>query len=251
MKTPKTSLSYGFALEEIKLKKVQSKTDGHRARVRKKFLDSLGKELHEYELLEILLFAANVRQDTKALAKNLIDKFGDLSAVVDCDLELLKTVEGLGDAGCVQIKVVAEILNRVLKKSAKQKPVLNNWQAVLDYASIKLRNLNYETFRVLFLDKKYQLIEDELMVQGENDIVYVSSKMIAKKALLLSASAVVLLHNHPSGNLHASTADIKTTNQIVAVLKGLEIKVLDHVIIGPQGYFSFKQEGLICDSAIK
>ncbi len=218
---------------------------GHRSRIRKKFLTSLGDELHDYELLEILLFAANPRQDTKPLAKNLIAKFGDISGVINSNLELLREIEGMGDAGIVQIKIISQIISRVLKNSVGSKPVLNNWQAVLDYSCATLKNLNYEVFRVLFLDKKYQLIEDELMGIGENDHVSVSAKSIAKKALLLGASSVILMHNHPSGELRASLSDIQTTNEIAAVLKGLEVKILDHLIISSKGYFSFKENSLL------
>lgn len=218
---------------------------GHRLRVRKKFLTSLGAELHDYELLEILLFAASPRQDTKPIAKKLIAKFGDISGIVNADVEMLKSVDGVGEAAITQIKIISKIIERILKNSAKIKPVLNNWQAVLDYSCALLKNLNYEVFRVLFLDKKHQLIEDELLGVGENDHVFVSAKAIAKKALILHASSVILLHNHPSGEARASANDIKTTNEIAAALKNLEIKILDHLIILPSGYFSFKEEGLL------
>jgi DNA repair protein RadC len=225
--------------------KINPSNQGHRSRIRKKFLTSLGDELHDYELLEILLFAANPRQDTKPLAKNLVAKFGDISGVINSNLELLREVEGMGDAGIVQIKIISQIISRVLKNSVGSKPVLNNWQAVLDYAYATLKNLNYEVFRVLFLDKKYRLIEDELMGIGENDHVFVSAKSIAKKALLLGASSVILMHNHPNGELRASLSDIQATKEIAAVLKGLEVKILDHLIISPQGYFSFKENNLL------
>jgi DNA repair protein RadC len=226
---------------------MKPKTDylGHRARVRKKFLSSLGEELSDYELLEILLFAANPRQDTKTIAKKLVAKFGDISGVVNADVNLLRDIEGIGDAAIVQTKIVAQIIKRVLKNSAKAKPVLSNWSAVLDYASMLLKNLNHEVFRVLFLDKKHQIIEDELLAIGESDQVFVSAKAIAKKALLLGASSVILLHNHPSGELRPSASDIKTTNDVISCLKNLEIKVLDHLIIAPNGHFSFKEQGLI------
>ncbi len=220
-------------------------TLGHRKRIKEKFLSSLGKELHDYELLEILLFAANARSDTKSLAKKLITKFGDISGVINAEVDLLRDVEGVGESAITSIKIIPEILNRVLKKSAQSKTILNNWSAVLDYAYAVLKNLNYEVFRVLFLDKKHQLIEDELIGIGENDHVSVSPKLIAKKALLLSASSIILMHNHPSGDLRASASDIKTTNEIIATLKNLEIKVLDHLIVGNAGHFSFKEGGLI------
>ncbi len=218
---------------------------GHRARVRKKFLNSLGEELHEYELLEILLFAASPRQDTKPLAKKLIAKFGDISGVVNADVEMLKTIDGVGEVAIVQIKIIARIIQRILKNRAKQRPVLNNWQLVVDYASAAVKDLNYEVFRVLFLDKKHQLIEDELLAIGENDNVVISSKAIAKKALLLSASSVILFHNHPSGELRASAADISVTKEIVLTMKALDVKVIDHLIISRDGYFSFKENNLL------
>ena len=218
---------------------------GHRLRVRKKFLESLGKELAEYELLEILLFSAIPRQDTKAVAKQLIVKFGDISGVVNADIDRLRELDGVGEAVIVQIKIIAEILTRILKKSARKKTVLDNWDAVLAYANVLLKDLNYEVFRVLFLDKKHQLIEDELVTIGENDHVFVSPRVIVKKALLLSASSIILLHNHPSGDVKASASDIKTTNEIKEATKNLNIKILDHLIVSSAGYFSFREGGLL------
>lgn len=218
---------------------------GHRSRVRKKFLQSLGEELHDYELLEILLFAASPRQDTKLLAKKLIEKFGDISAVVNAEVLALQEVEGVGEAAITQIKIISRIIQRVLKNSVKMKPILNNWQAVLDYVSASLKNLNHEVFRVLFLDKKHQLIEDELLGIGENGHVFVSAKTIAKKALILHAASVILLHNHPTGEAKASASDIKTTKEISTVLKNLDIKILDHLIIAKGACLSFAAEGLL------
>ena len=224
---------------------IETQIHGHRVRVKEKFLTSFVEELHDYELLEILLFAANPRQDTKSLAKKLITKFGDISSIISADIELLKSVEGIGEAAITQIKIISQIIKRILKNSAKEKPVLSNYQAVVEYASVLLKDLNYEVFRVLFLDKKQQLIEDELLGVGENDHVFVSAKTIAKKALLLNASSVILLHNHPSGELRASSSDVKTTNEISAAIKNLEIKILDHLIISKEGYFSFREQGLL------
>jgi len=218
---------------------------GHRKRVKEKFLASLGKELHDYELLEILLFSAFPRQDTKPLAKKLLAKFGNISAIINADIDMLSSVEGVKDSAIIPFKIIAEISNRVLKNQAKEKPVLSNWQAVLEYVKNILSQLNYEVFRVLFLNKNFQLIEDELISIGENDHVQVSVKMIVKKSLLLNASSIVLAHNHPSGDLRASAADIKTTNEIVAALRPLNISVLDHLIVGGAGVFSFKGEGFL------
>lgn len=218
---------------------------GHRKRVRDKFLQSSGKELAEYELLEILLFSAIPRSDTKILAKKLLEKFGDISSIINANQENLKSIEGIGQAAIVQIKIIAEIINRVLKKTTKERPILNNWQALLDYANFLLKDLSHEEFHVLFLDKKHHLIESENLGIGESDFVNVSSKSIAKKALLLNASSIILLHNHPSQNSQPSKSDILTTQEIVKTLKNLQIKVIDHLIISKNDHFSFKEQNLV------
>jgi DNA repair protein RadC len=218
---------------------------GHRARVKEKFLHSFGEELMDYELLEILLFAAFVRKDTKVLAKKLINKFGDISSVINADENLLREIEGVGDAVIAQLKLAWQINKRILKKSIKAKTLLNNFEGVISYVSNLLQNLNYEAFYVLFLDKKYQLIEEQLIAKGEGDFVLVSSKDVAWRALMLHASSIILAHNHPSNDLKPSNSDITTTKEIVDVLKKLQIQVLDHLIIGKSGHFSFKQNLLI------
>ncbi len=218
---------------------------GHRKRVKEKFLSSLGKELHDYELLELLLFSAFARLDTKPIAKKLLAKFGSLAAIINADIDELREIEQIGEGAIVALKINAEIINRILKNQVKKKPVLANWQAVLNYAQNSIADLNYEVFRVLFLNKNYQLIEDELLGIGENDHVQVSVKLIAKKSLILHASAIILIHNHPAGNIKPSSADVKITNEICNALKPLNINVLDHLIIGKNEIFSFKQEGLL------
>lgn len=225
---------------------------GHRGRVREKFLQSLKQnlnpELQDYELLEILLFGASPRKDTKFIAKNLLQKFHNISAVINADINALKSVSDVGDAAVVQIKLVSQILQRVLKSSAQQQPILNNFQALIDYAFIACKGINYEIFRAVFLDKSYKILQDELVVFGESDHVFVSPRKIAQIALNLSASFVILIHNHPSGKAQASMADIKMTNEVVSILQKLQIKVLDHLIVcdcDQQKYFSFKESGLI------
>ncbi len=218
---------------------------GHRKRVRQKFLKSTGEELQDYELLEILLFNVYPRKDTKAIAKNLLKHFQDLPSVINADIHRLRQIENIGESAIVALKINAQIISRILKIRASKKEVLSNWQLVLDYARSSLANLDNEVFRVLFLNKNYQLIEDELISLGESDFVQISVKNIAKKALILHASSVILMHNHPASNLQASKSDIKTTNEIVNILEKLEIDVIDHIIIGKQGYFSFKEEGIL------
>ncbi len=218
---------------------------GHRARVKEKFLHSFGEELMDYELLEILLFSAFARKDTKALAKKLINKFNDISGAINAQENLLREIDGVGDSVIVQLKLVAQINKRILKKSIKEKPLLNHFDSVISYVSNLLQDLNYEAFYVLFLDKKHQLIEEQLIAKGEGDFVLVSAKDVARRALMLHASSIILVHNHPSNELKPSNSDLQTTKEIVEVLKKLEIQVLDHLIITKNGSFSFKQNFLI------
>ncbi len=218
---------------------------GHRKRVKQKFLTSLGQDLQDYELLEILMFSANARCDTKILAKNLLQKFGDLSAIINADFDALKQIAGVGESSVIQIKIIAEIMKRVMKHKASQQTVLNNWQSLLDYSRMALAHLKYEQFRVLFLDKKFRLLADEIVEIGKVDSVRIDIKEIVKKTLLLHASSVVLLHNHPSGEAQPSSLDIKTTQEIKSVLQPLSIKLIDHLIIAVGGHFSFKENGLI------
>lgn len=225
--------------------KTQPHYAGHRKRVRNKFLKSLGAELSDYELLEILLFSSNARSDTKILAKKLITKFGSIEGVVNCDLENLRMIEDVGEATIVQLKVISQIINRILKNRAKSQIILNDWSLVLDYLRNSIKTLNYEVFRVLFLGKNYQLIEEELIEVGDIDFVNISQKLIAKKALIVSASSIVLCHNHPSNNLTPSKSDIDTTNNIIKSLSNFNVKVLDHFIISSSGYYSFRESGLI------
>jgi len=225
--------------------KTKTSSSGHRSRIRQKFLTSFGAELHDYELLEILLFSTFSRLDTKPIAKKLIEKFGDISAVINADVERLKEVEGVGEAALTQLKLIAEISKRILKKSLLEKPLLNNFEALRDFSSALLQDSRNEIFYVLFLDKKYRLIEEAKLSVGENNFVAISVKDIARKALLLHASAIVLLHNHPSNDLRPSNADIQITNEIISALQKFEIAVLDHLIIGKSGYFSFRENSFI------
>jgi DNA repair protein RadC len=217
---------------------------GHRLRVRKKFLSSLGKELHDYELLEILLFASNPRKDTKNLAKELIKKFDNLQSLIKADIDELKETDGVGDSTIVSIKIINEIIARILKNSASNKPILENLEDIINYSKFLLNNLKKEVFYIFFLDKKYQLIS-EMSFFGENDEVFIDQQKIVKKALIFSSSFVIMIHNHPNKNLRPSFADIKTTNEIAGLLKNFNINILDHLIISQNKYFSFKENGMI------
>lgn len=218
---------------------------GHRKRAKTKFLASMGEELHDYELLEILLFSALPRGDTKWLAKKLLSKFDDLSGVINADPNHLKQIEGVGDSVITCLKINAQIINRILKNKAKDKTALNNWPAILNYAKNAFGDLKYEVFRVIFLDKKHQIIEDQTLASGENDFVNIEIKNIVRQSLLLHASSLILMHNHPTRDVKASQSDIKTTSAIEKALKPVNISILDHIIIGKNQYFSFKEEGIL------
>lgn len=218
---------------------------GHRSRLRQKFLQNPQQILSDYELLEILLFSSIPRKDTKIIAKELIKKFGNISAVIKANLEELNEVKGLGQASLVQIKIICQIIEKILKQDSGGKVILHNWQDLLNYAFSSFNGLNYEIFKVLFLDSKHHLLDDEIIEIGSEKQINIDIKNIVKKALISSASSIILMHNHPSGNLKPSNHDIKTTNLIAKSLSNLDIKIIDHLIICGTNYSSFRQQNLL------
>jgi DNA repair protein RadC len=201
--------------------------------------------LSDYELLELLLFRALPRRDVKPLAKNLLAKFGSFAEVIAAPAARLAEVKGLGAAGITELKVVQAAASRLLRGAVKKRPVLSSWSTVLDYCRSAQGFADREQFRVLFLDKRNQLIADELQQVGTVDHTPVYPREVVKRALELSASAIILVHNHPSGDPTPSHADIQMTQQIVAVAKPLGISVHDHIIVGKDGHASLKGLKLI------
>lgn len=218
---------------------------GHRQRLRERFLSGGGAAMPDYELLELLLFGALPRKDTKALAKILLKTFGDFEGVISADPARLREVPDVKDAVITQLKVVELAAQRLSRSKVKDKTVLSSWSALMGYCKAQMARLDREEFRILFLDRKNVLIADEAQGRGTVDHVPVYPREIMKRALDLNASAIILAHNHPSGDPTPSRADIEMTKQIIAVAKPLGVTVHDHIIIAREADASFKQLGLI------
>lgn len=225
--------------------KSNSHAVGHRSRLRERFLNGGNAALADYELLEMILFAAHPRGDVKPLAKQLIHEFGSFSAVIEAAPEALKSVEGLGDAGVAAVKIAAAAAERLLREQASDGPVIQSWTALLDYCKVTMAGKKIEEFRILFLDPKHRLIGDEVQNKGTIDHTAVYPREIMKRALEFHAAAIILVHNHPSGDPTPSKADIDMTKTIVQAARALSIQVHDHLIIGKKGHYSFKSHGLI------
>ena len=213
---------------------------GHRERLRDRFRDAGADALSDYELLELVLFRALPRRDVKPLAKTLIGRFGSFAEVVHAPEARLRETSGLGDAAVTELKLIAATASRVAKGQLKQRTVLSSWSAVIDYCRTAMAFADKEQFRILFLDKRNQLIADELQQVGTVDHTPVYPREVVKRALELSATAIILVHNHPSGDPTPSTADIQMTKSIVAISGPLGISVHDHIIVGKNGHASLK-----------
>jgi DNA repair protein RadC len=207
---------------------------GHRERLRSRFREAGAEAVSDYELLELVLFRAIPQRDVKPLAKELIAKFGSFAEV-----------KGLGDAAITELKIVHAAASRLAHGQVKKRPVLSSWSSVLDYCRTAMAFADKEQFRVLFLDKRNQLIADELQQVGTVDHTPVYPREVVKRALELSATALILVHNHPSGDPTPSRADIQMTQSIIDVAKPLGISVHDHIIVGKEGHASFKGLRLI------
>ncbi|HLC09076.1 MAG TPA: DNA repair protein RadC [Methyloceanibacter sp.] len=218
---------------------------GHRERLRKRFRDAGADALPDYELIELVLFRAVPRRDTKPLAKAILARFGTFAEAMNAPDELLKEVPGLGEAAITEIKLVRAAALRLMRGEVLERPVLASWSQVLDYCRASMGFEPREQFRILFLDKRNQIIADEVQQEGTVDHTPVYVREVVKRALELSSTAIVLVHNHPSGDPTPSRADIEMTKQIVQAAKNLGIVVHDHIIVGKQGHASFRGLGLI------
>lgn len=218
---------------------------GHRERLRTRFRDNGDAALADYEILELLLFRLIPRRDTKPIAKALIDRFGTLGGVMGAPAALLQEVNGIGEAVALDLKLMASVAQRMLKSEIRGKQVLASWSAVIDYCHSAMAYESREQFRILFLDKRNTLIADEVQGRGTIDHTPVYPREVIKRALELSATAIILVHNHPSGDPTPSRADIDMTKTIVDTAKPLGIVVHDHIIIGKDGHASFKGLRLI------
>ena len=213
---------------------------GHRERLRARFRDSGAEAVSDYELLELVLFRAIPRRDVKPLAKTLIATFGSFAEVISASPARLAEVKGLGAAAITELNVVHAAAIRLARGQVRKRPILSSWSNVIDYCRTTMAFAEKEQFRVLFLDKRNQLIVDELQQTGTVDHTPVYPREVVKRALELSATALILVHNHPSGDPTPSHADIQMTQTIIDVARPLGIAVHDHIIVGRDGHASFK-----------
>ncbi|GAB4362173.1 MAG: DNA repair protein RadC [Oricola sp.] len=234
----------GGAAPAPKTRKPPSPHAGHRDRLRTRFVEAGPSALADYELLELLLFRSLPRRDTKPLAKALIARFGSFGGVLGAEQARLMEVPGVQDAVAADIKIVAAAAQRMLKGEIAGREVLSSWDAVIAYCNAAMAHESREQFRILFLDRKNALIADEVQQVGTVDHTPVYPREVMRRALELSATALILVHNHPSGDPAPSRADIEMTHRIAETGKALNIVVHDHVIIGRSGHASLKGLGL-------
>jgi len=218
---------------------------GHRERLRSRFREAGADALADYEMLELILFRAIPQRDVKPLAKALLAKFGSYAEVISAPPDRLKEVDGLGEAAVTEFKIVQAAAQRLAQGQVKKRPALSSWNAVIDYCRAAQGFAEKEQFRILFLDKRNQLIADEVQQQGTVDHTPVYPREVVKRALELSATAIILVHNHPSGDPTPSHADIEMTKQVANVAKPLGVQLYDHIIVGKDGHASLKGLRLI------
>lgn len=218
---------------------------GHRKRLRRRFLDAGPGALADYELLELLLFQAQTRKDTKPVAKALLKRFGSFAAVVSAEPARLAEIEGVGEAVIAALKTVQAAAIAFMRDEVMERPVLNSWEKLLAYCRASMAYGTTESFRILFLDRKNVLIADEVQQKGTVDHTPVYTREVVKRALELGASAIILAHNHPSGDPTPSKSDIEMTREVAEAAKKLGITLHDHIIVGRHGHASLKSLGLI------
>ncbi len=218
---------------------------GHRQRLRDRLLSIGGEQMQDYELLELVLTLAIPRRDVKPLAKALIDHFGSFAGVIAADQSALENVKGMGEGAVAALKVIEAAAIRLAREEISDKPLIGSWNRLLDYCRTSMGRAQTEQFRVLFLDRKNRLIKDEVQQTGTVDHTPVYPREIMKRALELGASALILVHNHPSGDPTPSRADIEITKDVQKAAQALGVQVHDHLIIGRSGHTSFKSQGLL------
>ncbi|NBB99007.1 MAG: DNA repair protein RadC [Alphaproteobacteria bacterium] len=241
----RSGLSAALAAPPSRAVQTPSYLRDHRKRLRSRFLTGGATAMPDYELLELLLFRAIPRQDVKPLARRLIDEFGDLAGVLSAPAARLCMTDGVGEAVIVEMKLVEACAQRMARARIMNRPVISSWDALLDYCHTTMSHRETEEFRVLFMDRKNSLIADEAQGHGTVDHVPVYPREIMRRALELNASALILVHNHPSGDPTPSQADISMTEQVQRAAECLSITLHDHLVIGKSCEISFRSEGLL------
>lgn len=236
-----------FAAQEVVLPggKLPSYLRDHRQRLRQRFMDGGAAALPDYEMLELVLFRAIPRQDVKPLARRLLERFGDFNRVLSAPAARLQEVEGVGEAVVCELKIVEAAAQRLARARVMNRAVLSSWDALLDYCHTAMAHRETEQFRVLYLDRKNVLIADEEQARGTVDHVPVYPREVVKRALELNASALILVHNHPSGDPTPSQQDITMTAQIAEAAQVLGLTLHDHLIVGKSREISFRSEGYL------
>ena len=241
-----------YALDEVQLPLFAGRRPGipsylkdHRRRLRERFLAGGAQAVADYELLELLLFRAIPRQDVKPLARRLIETFGDFSAVLSAPEQRLRAIEGVGEAVVTELRIVEAAAHRLARGKVLDKPVISGWNALVAYCRTAMAHRETEQFRVLFLDRKNVLIADEAQARGTVDHVPVYPREVVKRALELNACALILVHNHPSGDPTPSDADIAMTRTVAEAARALSITLHDHLIVGRSDEFSFRSAGYL------
>ena len=234
-----------LAEKKTATKKEPHHGEGHRERLRARFIRSGAGSCEDYELIEMVLFAAIPRRDVKPIAKKLLSRFGGISGVLGASLSDLKQIEGLGENAAVLFRVIHSLTQRMLMEDITKKPVLTSWKKLIDYCHVAMAHEKREHFRVLFLNRKNQLIADEVQQIGTVDHAPVYPREIVRRALELGATALILVHNHPSGDPEPSDSDIAMTEEIIRAAKALDVLVHDHIIVSRSGHTSFKSLGIL------
>ncbi|MDG1418530.1 MAG: DNA repair protein RadC [Maricaulis sp.] len=222
-----------------------SPNSGHRGRLREKLTSAGADSLHDYELLELYLFRSIPRRDVKPIAKALIARFGDLGGVATAALDQLTMIDGISDKTAAELRLIHALSERLAREQIIGRPIIASWSSLINYVRTAMQHATTEQFRVLFLDRKNKLIADEILGEGTIDHAPVYPREVVKRALALEASAIILAHNHPSGDATPSQADIEMTRTLVDVCKPFDIVVHDHLVVGRENTSSFKTLGLI------
>lgn len=219
--------------------------EGHRERLRERLLDNGGDALLDHELVEFLLMLAIPRIDTKPIAKQLIAHYGNLAALFTADTHSLLNHKGVGEKAAAAIKIVQALALRIASEPVREQPILSSWQALLDYLRLDMAHLTVERIRVIYLNAKNMLIRDEIAGEGSIDQAPIYTREIIRRSIDLGAAAIILVHNHPSGDSAPSRQDIAMTKEIIEAGKRLGIAVHDHIIVGKDGFSSMRSAGLI------